>query len=94
MTRETAIANAERYFDSGEFKRDLARRVAIPTESQNPERGEAMVRYIEEEMKPAFEALGFSCQVLTHPRAKGPFLSPSASKGRGSRRFSATATAT
>ena len=39
MTRDAAIARAEHYFDSGEFSADLARRVAIPTESQNPERG-------------------------------------------------------
>ena len=38
MSRAGAIARAERYFDSGAFKADLARRVAIPSESQNPER--------------------------------------------------------
>ena len=57
MSRETAIARAAQYFDSGGFKADLARRVAIPTESQNPERAADMARYIETEMKPAFEAL-------------------------------------
>ena len=39
MSRDRAIAHAERYFDEGGFFADLARRVAIPTESQNPERG-------------------------------------------------------
>jgi acetylornithine deacetylase/succinyl-diaminopimelate desuccinylase-like protein len=82
MSREAAIAHAEKYFDSGEFKRDLARRVAIPTESQNPERAEAMVRYIDE-MRSAFEALGFACKVLTHPRAKGPFLYAERIEGEG-----------
>ena len=38
MSRERAIAHAEKYFDEGGFFADLARRVAIPTESQNPER--------------------------------------------------------
>ena len=38
MSRETAVARAEVYFDSGDLKRDLARRVAMPTESQNPAR--------------------------------------------------------
>lgn len=39
MSRGAAILEAERYIDSGGFVCDLARRVAIPTESQNPARG-------------------------------------------------------
>jgi acetylornithine deacetylase/succinyl-diaminopimelate desuccinylase-like protein len=73
-SRQGAIARAERHFDSGAFKGDLARRVAIPSESQNSQRGADLRRYIDEEMKPALDALGFACRVLTHPRAKGPFL--------------------
>jgi len=83
MSRETAIARAAQYFDSGGFKADLARRVAIPTESQNPERAADMARYIETEMKPAFEALGMKCRVLTHPKAKGPFLFGERHEGTG-----------
>ena len=32
----------------------------MPTESQNPERAPALIEYIETEMKPALEALGFT----------------------------------
>jgi len=74
MTRETAIAAAERHFDDGTFKRDLARRVAFKTESQNPERAAELARYLDAEMRPTFEALGFGVRLLDHPRAKGPFL--------------------
>src|ERR1051326_5635176 len=74
MSRESAVARAEKYFDTGGFKSGLARRVAIPTESQNPERGPDLARYVESEMKPALEALGFKCRVLTHAKAGGPFL--------------------
>jgi acetylornithine deacetylase/succinyl-diaminopimelate desuccinylase-like protein len=74
MTRAAAIARATDYFDSGAFKADLARRVAIPTESQNPERKAELGRYIESEIAPALTALGFACRTLTHPKAKGPFL--------------------
>jgi acetylornithine deacetylase/succinyl-diaminopimelate desuccinylase-like protein len=74
MSREAAIANAEAYFDCGAFKTDLARRVAIPTESQNPERAAELKRYIETEMRPALEAMGFVCRVLTQGNARGPFL--------------------
>ena len=74
MTRPTAIANATDYFDTGAFKTDLARRVAIPTESQNPERKAELARYLESEIVPALTALGFTCHMLTQERAKGPFL--------------------
>jgi len=53
MTRAAAIARAESYFDSGAFKADLARRVAIPTESQNPERKEELASYLSSEIAPA-----------------------------------------
>jgi acetylornithine deacetylase/succinyl-diaminopimelate desuccinylase-like protein len=74
VSRAGAIARAERHFDSGAFKADLARRVAIPSESQNPERAAELRYYIEAEMKPALEAMGFACRILTHPKARGPFL--------------------
>jgi acetylornithine deacetylase/succinyl-diaminopimelate desuccinylase-like protein len=74
MSRDAAIARATGYFDDGTFKADLARRVAIATESQNRERAPDLARYVEGEMKPALEALGFSCRVLEHDKARGPFL--------------------
>lgn len=74
MTRQTALAAAARYFDSGALKTDLARRVAFKTESQNPERGAELAAYLETEMRSSFEALGFAVELLAHPRAKGPFL--------------------
>src|SRR5258708_16062457 len=74
MTRAAAIARAEKYFDAGNFKADLARRVAIPTESQNPERKEDLAHYLSSEIAPALEKLGFTCRTLTQAKAKGPFL--------------------
>jgi acetylornithine deacetylase/succinyl-diaminopimelate desuccinylase-like protein len=75
MTRAAAIADIENYFDAGAFAADLARRVAIPTESQNPERGAALAAYLTDEMQPSLEAQGFSCTILPNPVAKyGPFL--------------------
>jgi acetylornithine deacetylase/succinyl-diaminopimelate desuccinylase-like protein len=74
MSRDVTIARAADYFDSGGFKADLARRIAIPTESQNPERAGELARYIDSEMRPALEALGFTCRVLRHAKARGPFL--------------------
>ncbi|HEX2552558.1 MAG TPA: M20 family metallopeptidase [Microvirga sp.] len=74
MTRQAALARADQYFTSGGLKADLARLVALPTESQNPERAPMLETYLASEMRPLLEGLGFSCRTLTHPRAKGPFL--------------------
>ena len=41
MSRTDAIARAQAYFDDGRFLADLARRVAIPSTSQEPERAGA-----------------------------------------------------
>jgi acetylornithine deacetylase/succinyl-diaminopimelate desuccinylase-like protein len=75
MSRDKAIAAVERYFDEGRFLADLGRRVAIPTESQNPARAEALKGYLENEMAESLERMGFSCRILPNPSAKyGPFL--------------------
>ena len=74
MTRSEAISHAEQHFDSGEFRQALARRIAVPTESQNPERAQALADYLDSEMRPAFESMGFECQTLTHPKPRAPFL--------------------
>lgn len=74
MSRDAAIARATSHFDSGAFEIDLARRVAMRTESQNPARAADLARYLEAEMIPALAELGFTSTILTHERAKGPFL--------------------
>src|SRR5436305_1081546 len=47
MTRDRAIAAAEAYFDEGGFAEDLARRVAIPSESQVPNRASMLAHYLD-----------------------------------------------
>lgn len=71
MSRAAAILQAERYFDEGGFFADLARRVAIPTESQNPARGAELRAYLEDEMRPGLERQGFRCTLLANPADKG-----------------------
>jgi hypothetical protein len=46
MTRRHALDHAGRQFDSAAFRDILARRVAIPTESQNPERAPVLARFL------------------------------------------------
>jgi acetylornithine deacetylase/succinyl-diaminopimelate desuccinylase-like protein len=74
MTREQAIAHAHKQFDSGQFLKVMARRVAIATESQNPGRAHELARYLEEEIIPELAAMRFATRILTHPTAPGPFL--------------------
>ena len=74
MTRAQAIAHAQDYYDSGRLKSDLSRLIAMPTESQNPERAPVLSEYLDKEMRPLLESLGFDCKTLNHPIAKGPFL--------------------
>ena len=84
ISRQDAIARAMDYFDSGAFRIDLARRVAIPTESQGGDRLDALKRYLTDEMVPAVERLGFRCRVLENPAAGyGPFLIAERHEGDG-----------
>jgi acetylornithine deacetylase/succinyl-diaminopimelate desuccinylase-like protein len=74
-SRNSALQAIERYFDGGDFLADLGRRVAIPTESQNPERAASLVEYLEVEMRPSLERMGFECTVYPNPAPnRGPFL--------------------
>ena len=75
MSRAEAILETQRYFDGGGFVADLARRIAIKSESQNPARRAELSAYLEAEMRPYLEGLGFRCNVLANPSGKGgPFL--------------------
>ena len=75
MSREAAITRALHHLESGAFKADLAGRIAVQTESQNPERTSELLRYLEQEMRPAFESMRFTCAILHEStRARAPFL--------------------
>ena len=74
MTRADAIANARQQLQSGAFLAELGRRVAYPTESQNPGRGEALRGYLEQELQPAFAELDFATRLIESPSGKGPYL--------------------
>src|SRR5271169_2565914 len=74
MTRAAAIAAAERYFDEGGFVADLARRVAIPTESQVEERLPVLASYLADEIAPSLARLGFTSEIVANPVRGGPVL--------------------
>ena len=75
MSRDSALARIRRHFDDGAFEADLARRVAIPTESQAGTRQAELRGYLTGEMQPALERMGFACTVLENPHpTAGPLL--------------------
>ena len=74
MTRTEAIERARRALHSGEFLGELGRRVAYPTESQNPGRGDVLRAYLVEELSPAFAKLGFATKLIESPDGKNPYL--------------------
>jgi acetylornithine deacetylase/succinyl-diaminopimelate desuccinylase-like protein len=74
MTRAAAIAAAEAYFEEGGFITDLARRVAIPTESQVEERLPVLRAYLADEIAPSLSRLGFASEIVENPVRGGPML--------------------
>jgi acetylornithine deacetylase/succinyl-diaminopimelate desuccinylase-like protein len=75
MTRQNAIDHAAAYYASGLFRADLARRVAIRTESQETGRLPELRAYLDEEIVPDVTALGFSSEIFENPASGfGPFL--------------------
>jgi len=75
VSRDAALAQAREHFDGGAFARDLARRVAIRTASQDSDSGPALHSYLLDEMGPTLAALGFSFSIHANPEtAFGPFL--------------------
>ena len=75
MNREAALAGAAEHFDSGAFVRDLARRVAYKTESQDAASGPHLHAYLADELVPSLAPLGFTTQVFDNPVPPfGPLL--------------------
>src|ERR1700749_3015145 len=74
MTRDDAVASAKGLVSSGEFLKELDRRVAYKTESQNAGRADALRAYLVDEMVPAFAALDFTSKIVESPSGKSPFL--------------------
>ncbi len=73
--RDAAITRSLDYFDNGTFEKELSARVTYRTESQKPDSTPELHRYLDEDIIPAFEAMGFTCKKYDNPRGSGgPFL--------------------
>lgn len=74
-SRDGAIARIREGFDSGAFLETLRRRVAIPTESQEPGRLPDLHRYLADEIAPSLAASGYVSRIVENPvEGGGPFL--------------------
>lgn len=69
MIREQAILHATNAYDDGTLQAELARRVAYPTESEEPGQAPSQHAYLNDELAPQLRALGFTCHV--HPNPTG-----------------------
>jgi len=75
MSRQAAIERIDSYLNGGGFLADLERRVAIHTESQEDSQIGELHRYLDNEMEPYLNEMGFSCEKFENPiEGGGPFL--------------------
>ncbi|MFC7542310.1 hypothetical protein ACFQU2_26395 [Siccirubricoccus deserti] len=74
-SREGAIARAVARYDDGQYLAALRTLVAVPTESQMPQRLPDLYRYCAEVLPPMLADMGFVSTVLDNPEAgRGPVL--------------------
>ncbi len=85
-SRASALAAAAAHFDSGEFTRDLARRVAIRTESQDPASAPALMGYLADEIGPSLAQLGFELRLHANPEPREPPHGPLLTSFHGANR--------
>jgi acetylornithine deacetylase/succinyl-diaminopimelate desuccinylase-like protein len=81
MSKQLALANVRQYLSDGHFEDDLRRRVAIRSESQDPDQAPELARYLHEEIEPVLIRMGFACRALENPKGAGPLLFASRHEG-------------
>ncbi len=78
MSRQTAIQNVTEHYKSGAFIADLRQRVAIHSESQTPKGYPYLTAYLESNIVPVLDSMGFSCEIFPNPISRDsqawPFL--------------------
>lgn len=83
-SRAQAIDQAFETFDTGALFRDLQRRVAFRTESQNASQRQALHDYLSDEIRPTLSKMGFTSRIVENPVApSAPFLIAERHEGDG-----------
>ena len=72
MTFSLNPAAARAEYDLARLRTALARRIALRTESHDPERAAELRRYLTDEIGPTLERMGFATQVWENPNAGAP----------------------
>lgn len=74
--RAACLSHAAAYFDDGRFAADLARRVALATESDQGYAPPSLHNYLTNHIQPDLLALGFTCTLIDNPAGAqaGPLL--------------------
>jgi acetylornithine deacetylase/succinyl-diaminopimelate desuccinylase-like protein len=72
--RQTALQFAAETMKNGQFIDTLTRRVAIASESQNPNASAELMRYLTDEIQPTLTKLGFDCEIFANPMPVCPPL--------------------
>lgn len=70
-SRQGAVGRILDYFDNGSFETELAERVRYRTESQRTDSLPDLHSYLDENIIPAFEAIGFECRKFDNPLKGG-----------------------
>ena len=65
--RQTALQFAAATMKNGQFIDTLTRRVAIASESQNPNASAELMTYLTDEIQPTLMKLGFDCEIFANP---------------------------
>jgi acetylornithine deacetylase/succinyl-diaminopimelate desuccinylase-like protein len=82
VSRAGIVARARSIFDSGAYLARLSELVAVPTESQMPNRRSDLHRYCADVLGPMVTAIGFTVQVLENPaQGRGPVMLASRIEG-------------
>jgi acetylornithine deacetylase/succinyl-diaminopimelate desuccinylase-like protein len=71
MTRDALLQRAGAWFDEGHLQHDLARRVTWRTEGDRGLPEPILGAYLTDEIIPSLARLGFVCEVLANPDARG-----------------------
>ena len=75
LIRDQAVKFISEYFDNGSFINELNERVKIQTDSRSPEKLEESYKYLNENITPYLNEIGFDCKTFDNPKTNaGPFL--------------------
>jgi len=75
MSQENTLKTAGKFFDDGSYVAELDRWIGYHTESQRSDRSEELYSFLEKEIRPKAEAMGYECQVFDSPLEGGtPFF--------------------